>query len=94
MFDSLRHFLNGQVDRPVQSQSREGFLIQFFRWRQRRKGIKLLHDMPDYLLKDIGVSRGEIETAVVARHEVLPVDGIGRGPEDLPWSTGRERKYH
>jgi len=39
-------------------------LERFFRSRQRQHDARLLSDLPDYLLKDIGIQRGMILSAV------------------------------
>lgn len=37
---------------------------EFAVWRARRKAVRELHKLDDYMLHDIGISRGEIESVV------------------------------
>ncbi|WP_371816286.1 DUF1127 domain-containing protein [Neorhizobium sp. AL 9.2.2] len=34
---------------------------RFIRWRHRRQGSESLRHMPDYLLRDIGISRFQVD---------------------------------
>lgn len=38
------------------------------RWRERRQAIRQLSAMPDHLLTDIGIERGNIEAVVHGLH--------------------------
>jgi uncharacterized protein YjiS (DUF1127 family) len=69
MIDSLRHLLNRPTDRPSDNKRRGDVLDRLIRWRQRRKAAEWLRSMPDYLLKDIGLSRGDIEKVTRPCHE-------------------------
>ncbi|WP_369291919.1 DUF1127 domain-containing protein [Sinorhizobium sp. 6-70] len=60
MIENLRQLLIRPAYRPGENVYRGDFFGRFTRWRQKRKEIELLLSMPDYLLKDIGISRGEI----------------------------------
>ena len=59
-----------------------GLLPQLFArlgaWRRMRRDAALLHSQPDYLLRDIGIGRSQIEAAV-------------RLPLDAPARAWRER---
>jgi uncharacterized protein YjiS (DUF1127 family) len=57
MIEGLRQLLNRPTDRPSDNKRRGDVLDRFIRWRQRRKAAEWLRSMPDYLLKDIGLSR-------------------------------------
>lgn len=72
MIDSLRHFLNRSARRSKRNKRGGNFLSRFIRWHQRRRDVELLHGMPDYLLKDIGIFRCEIEQVTRGRREALP----------------------
>ena len=76
MIDSLRHLLNRPTYRPSENTRRGDVLDRFIRWRQRRKSAELLRSMPDYLLKDIGLCRGDIVKATSARHEAFTLNEI------------------
>lgn len=71
MIDSLRHFLKRSARRSNDNERGGDFLNRFIRWRQRQKDIDLLREMPDYLLKDIGISRGEIEQVTRGPRKVV-----------------------
>jgi len=47
---------------PIQRETiiKSGLLNRFRRWRRRQQAVEALRGMPDYLLKDIGISRVEI----------------------------------
>ena len=72
MINSLRYFFNLSARRSKRNQRGRALFIRFIRSRQRRKDAKLLHGMPNYLLKDIGIFRGEIEQATRGRLKALP----------------------
>lgn len=54
--------------------------------------MELLRGMPDYLLKDIGISRGEIEQAARGRLEGLALSQIKVTSDDLSGIARRQRK--
>ena len=60
---SISHGTTGARDRSVASMV-FSTLERFFRSRQRRHDARLLSDLPDYLLRDIGIQRGMILSAV------------------------------
>ena len=74
MIDSLRHLLNRQTYRPSDNTRRGDVLDRFIRWRQRRKSAEQLRSMPDFLLKDIGLCRGDIVKAKSACHEAFTLN--------------------
>ncbi len=39
----------------------QGIARRFLRWRRRRQGLEILRNMPDHLLKDIGISRLQVD---------------------------------
>jgi len=43
-------------------------LAHFLRWRRVRRDEAWLKQQPDYMLRDLGISRGEIETMVRRGH--------------------------
>ena len=48
-----------------------------------REQQRILHELPDHLLKDIGIGRGEIDTvarALIVSPHVDPRDRFRRGP--------------
>lgn len=91
MIDTLRHLLNGPTYRPSDDTRKGNFLNRFIRWRQRRKSAEWLRSMPDYLLKDIGISRGEIEQATRSRHEAFTLSQIVAISDD-PFGISRRSK--
>jgi uncharacterized protein YjiS (DUF1127 family) len=44
-----------------------GYWLAFWAWRARRATVELLHGLDDRTLHDIGISRGEISSAVYGR---------------------------
>lgn len=44
-------------------------------WRRRRRSYLALMELNDHMLKDIGVSRGEIEAATVERRPIRRLTG-------------------
>ncbi len=48
----------GPIEREESIKS--GLLSGFQRWRRRKQAVEALRGMPDYLLKDIGISRVDI----------------------------------
>ncbi|MCL6708993.1 DUF1127 domain-containing protein [Pseudomonas sp. R2.Fl] len=50
-------------------QSRQGLFHRLWRWHSRRRAAEKLRELPDYLLKDIGISRGEIDA--ISRGEII-----------------------
>lgn len=69
MIDGFRQLLTWSASEPGRNERGGELLSQFVRWQQRRKGRALLHGMPDYLLKDIGISRGEIDQEARGQRE-------------------------
>lgn len=61
MIENLRHWIGLSEGRACARAP--GLLTRFVRWRKRRKALELMSSLPDYLLKDIGLSRGELEKA-------------------------------
>lgn len=51
-------------------------------WQERRRTARALEALPDAMLRDIGVTRAEIEHAATAatapRHAAAPAAGFGR----------------
>lgn len=92
MIDRLRNFIDRSVWRPNENERVGGVLTRFIRWRQRRKGIAILHTMPDYLLKDIGISRGEIEQVARGRCERLSLAQESAMSAELSTVRRRDRK--
>ena len=67
----------GTLAKPMRAQN--GSLSQrsrvlfgrFMNWRRRRRDQAALLRQPDYLLRDIGIERHEIESAVQGRHRIF-----------------------
>ncbi|MDH4441004.1 MAG: DUF1127 domain-containing protein [Rhizobium sp.] len=91
MIDSLRHLLNRPAYRPSDNKPGGDVLDRFIRWRQRRQAAEWLRSMPDYLLKDIGISRGEIGHAARPFHEAFTLSQIG-AVSDVPFGISRRSR--
>ena len=53
---------------PSDKKRNGGLLSWFHCWRRRRKAVETMRNMPDYLLKDIGISRCQIDKASRGGH--------------------------
>ncbi len=54
----------------------ERYAQQFRAWRSRRQATNQLNAMPDYLLKDVGITRGQIEEVVNYRGDFASVSRL------------------
>ncbi|MFT5258724.1 MAG: hypothetical protein ACI9J2_000404 [Saprospiraceae bacterium] len=52
------------------------YLQQFKVWRNRRQAMIQLNNLPDALLKDIGISRGQIDEVVHHRGDFASVSTL------------------
>ena len=91
MIDSLRLLFNRSARRQDHNQRGEDFLSQYIRWRRRRQGMEALHGMPDYLLKDIGISRAEIDQAARGQRNRLSSSHVKETCDGLS-GIGRRQK--
>lgn len=73
MIHTLRQLIVGPGCRGS-ARRKANVINRFMRWRQRRKDLELVLSLPDYLLKDIGLSRRMAEEAVRGRHDGLPAN--------------------
>jgi uncharacterized protein YjiS (DUF1127 family) len=55
--------VRGQISRRIYRAVRAGFTA-FNRWYERRMTLRYLHNVDDRILKDIGLTRSEIMSAV------------------------------
>ncbi|WP_377299800.1 DUF1127 domain-containing protein [Rhizobium sp. SGZ-381] len=61
MINNLRQLLIARAVRPHDTNAVEGIYRRFRRWQERRKDIETLRNMPDFLLKDIGLTRSHLD---------------------------------
>lgn len=54
------------------------YLQQFKAWRNRRRAMFQLSALSDHLLKDMGISRGEISDVVNQRGDFAPVSKLAQ----------------
>lgn len=57
MIGNLRLIWGRPLFRPVNETGMQRAVRRFFRWRRSRQGLEALRNMPDYLLRDIGITR-------------------------------------
>jgi uncharacterized protein YjiS (DUF1127 family) len=68
MFGNLRQLLVRPAVCSHEAKPMENLYRRFRRWQERRKGIETLRNMPDFLLKDIGLTRSHLDYPItVAR---------------------------
>lgn len=61
MIGNLRRIWDRPLFRPDYEGGMQRTVRRFLRWRQRRQGFESLRHMPDYLLRDIGISRFQVD---------------------------------
>lgn len=71
MFTTTRHMLNGSDQRLFDHQEHANLLARFLRWRRRRQGIEAMRNLPDYLLRDIGLTRLDLHQDLCKTLEVV-----------------------
>lgn len=74
MIGNLRQLLVRPALRSHQTKPAESFYRRFRRWQERRKGIETLRNMPDFLLRDIGLTRSHLDYPIMVA-ESKPRDG-------------------
>lgn len=69
MIRSFTHLVTRPECRSHDAGQKMDLVTRFIRWRKRRNDMEVMLRLPDYLLKDIGISRAEIENAARGRFE-------------------------
>lgn len=63
MIAHLVAYLDMKQSADLSNRPTHGLGYRFWRWCNRRRGAEDMRMLPDYLLRDIGISRDEIEAA-------------------------------